>query len=349
MKLKKISLFIILSILALILSYCFIWVKYSLLISPVNKELVDDYFKETHPHPAVLDSIIYGNYSITYLTNKRNKYQDIRELDNYQKQPYIFFIPEEGYTASDFLPYFLSKELSNKFHFIALNNITDIKNQGREKEIDYNYQPSNRNLVESFTKIVNNILEQEGRYHAEVRIIAKGQMTVLGIATKANLSSANDKAILLNSSISDRSKLSKWYSTFVISKSAKDFFPNLYVNKHRYLRMSDYTHNEIKDDLERIAYYEDKENNTSDSMYKGAAKGKALKSLFFVNLSKGDKKEIEQLLGNNKNFIYDDVHVDMYDPSGLMKYLYKCDDYTLDFNSLENRAKELLEFQEKNK
>jgi len=348
MKLKKISLFIILSILALILSYCFIWVKYSLLISPVNKELVDDYFKENHPHPAVLDSIIYGNYSITYLTNNRNSYDDIYHFRNYQKQPYIFFIPEEGRTATDFLPYFLDKELSNKFHFIALNNITDIKNQGREDEIDYNYQPSNRNLVESFTKIIGNILKQEGKYFAEVRIITNGNLTPLGI-TSSFQSSQEYKGILLNATVSDRSKLSKWYSAFITSKSGKNFFPNLYVNKHRYLRMSDHAYQDIEIDLNNIAYNENKENDKPNSMFKGAAIGKALKLLFFVNLSNGDRKEVIKYTKSDKNFIYDDVHVDMYDPSSLMKYLYKCDDYSLDFNSLENRAKELLEYQEKNK
>jgi hypothetical protein len=202
--------------------------------------------------------------------------------------------------------------------------------------------------VESFTKIIGNILKQEGKYFAEVRIITNGNLTPLGI-TSSFQSSQEYKGILLNATVSDRSKLSKWYSAFITSKSGKNFFPNLYVNKHRYLRMSDYAYQDIEIDLDNIAYYENKENEKPNSMFKGAAKGKALKLLFFVNLSNGDRKEVIKYTKSDKNFIYDDVHVDMYDPSSLMKYLYKCDDYSLDFNSLENRAKELLEYQEKNK
>lgn len=347
---KRKNLLIILSpLICLILAYSFIWLKYEVLNSPVNQKTLDKAFNYNYEHPAVLDSIIYGNYVITYLTNKRNNYDDIRMFNNYEKQAYILFVPEGGHTANDFLAYFKDTDLSNKFHFIALDNIKDISNQSRDEEIERNYQYSNKNLVESFSTIIERILKQENSYYNQIRIVTTGQLAVLGIAASNNLNTDSNKSILINASISERFALSKWYSDFVTNKIGKKLFPNLYVNKHRYLCMVDNESPYLERYLGNAAYEENKENSEQYSMYRGAAIGKELKVLFFNNLSNSDKKSVEKVLNNKANFVYNDTSVNIYKPKSLMDYLYKCDDYTLDFNTLENRAKQLKQFQEKNR
>lgn len=338
MQLKKIG---FLGIALLFLCYAFIWCRYDFFYENYNPAKVAPQFEAKNLRAPVYDTLVVNHFKIGYLTNRRYAYVDNYDYLGRVRNPYLVLIPENGDHVSRFLPYFLDEELNSKYHIIAIDRIGFGGSQVEKNEKGESYGPYDtsealeENAVYATISMLDRILKNEGKHLDEGRFVFGGSTAAMGLGAAYGAYLSSDKYLMFNANLTERFKLSQWYSRAVISKVGQAIFPTNYVSKQRDLVFNDRVLARYsKSWLEGVKYTEDQENENEYSMYKGASEAKMSKILFFRGLSQSDKEKVKELT-DEQAWQSKDQEVDLYQPEEVKKILLEVDDYTLDFNRID--------------
>ncbi|WP_410877618.1 hypothetical protein [Myroides sp. DW712] len=324
-----------------LLSYGFVWCKYHWMYEEYNPEKVALLFENNQQRAPIYDTIVVNNFKIGYLSNKRYVYLDDYNYLGGVRNPYLVLIPQNGDNVTSLLPYFLDKELNEKFHLIAIDRIgfggskVGKNSQGEPYGYYDSKEAFEENAVYAFLSMLERIADREGKYLDEGRFVLSGPTAAMGLGAAYSTYLSSDKYLLIDANLTERFKGSQWYSKAVVSKIGRLVFPENYVNKQGDLLLNDRVLARYRDPwLAGVQQTEEKENTNEYSMYKGASEAGMGKLLFFTGLNQADKEKISHLT-NEKAWESKDYPVDPYIPQEVMKVLKNMDAYTLDFNRIK--------------
>lgn len=315
----------------------FIWCKYYFFYTNLTQDEINKAFTAEKIKAPKFDSINIRGYSIKYLTNEKN-----RNIKYGQKtKPYLVLLHDSGKNSTFYLDYFKDKSINEKFHIIAIDRLGFGKTNFKKAEDgDYIFEQEK----EEFGKLakyvsgnmVNFVLENEGHYLEEVRIISEGNSGIIGLEEYKYEYLSFSKVFLFDSSLEKRFFLSKIFSNLIASKILSVAFPRPFVSKHKDLLMLDKYKETGFDGLINFAKGVEDDTN-KDSGYQYHAPGKQFKSVFFIGISDGEEKRVKSVSGNS-NFYFEKKGFDVYkNPDKILKTILDADAYTLDFNSINSR------------
>lgn len=332
----------------LILWFLFIWSKYNFFYSNPTQESIENTFTKEKLTPPEIDSVNLRGYSIKYLTNKKNRTTESDE--NGKRKPYLVLLHNSEKNAISFLDYFKNKEITDKFHIIAIDrlgfgkttfNKPDDKNYIFEQEKEEFGEMAD--YVSSY--MVHHILENEGHHLEEVRIVSDGNSGIIGLEAYRHEYLSFSKVLLFNADLQKRFSVSKFFSKIIVSDWVSFLFPKPFVSKHQDLLLLD----KSKDDegFDRlITFGKTSENDVNrDEGYMYHSMGKIFKSIFFIGIKSKDEKRVKSI-SDDSNFIFENKGFDIYkNPDKTLQKIKEADSYTLEFNRIYNRQSSNLEIE----
>ena len=313
--------------------YLFIWCKYSAFNKVYSQQEIDKEFTALQMDAPLYDSINIRGYSIKYISNKKN-YSEKGDVYG-KKKPYLVLLHDNNKNAGAFLNYFKDRELSKKFHILAIDRVGFGNSSFNKPEKETNLFQQEH---EEFGKMadyassvaVSEILKNEGHYLEEVRIIANGSGAITGLQSYLYESLSFSKVFLFDGTFSERFLLSKIFSKMIVSRLVAPAFPRAFVSKHHDLLLTDEKKGtDFENIIQNAKSLEDKETESEGYMYRNG-----FRSVFFFGLDKSQTERIKNTSGK-KNFIFADSDINIYkSPEEVLKTILANDIYTLGFNRI---------------
>ncbi|RZL37051.1 MAG: hypothetical protein EOP00_28935 [Pedobacter sp.] len=314
--------------------YLFIWCKYSAFNKVYTQEQIDKEFAVLKMDAPLYDSINIRGYSIKYISNKKN-YSEKGDVYG-KKKSYLILLHDNDKNAGNFLDYFKDKELNKKFHIIAIDRIrfgnSSFIKPEKENNLFEQEQKEFGKIAEYASSVaVKEILNSEGQYMEEVRIVANGSGAITGLQSYLYENQSFSKVFLFDGDFNERFLLSKVFSKVIVSPIVSFAFPRAFVSKQQDLLLTDERRGkDFENMIQNVKSYEDKEIESEGYMYR-----KGFKSVFFLGLNKNQEKRITNISGKS-NFIFADSEVNIYkSPREVLKTIFANDIYTLDFNRIK--------------
>lgn len=333
---KKIGIYSIISLaVLLIINYAGIWYKYAYKYKSYKQEEIYELFKEKGLPIPVFKTIEQDDIVIRYLTNDRKEWQMDDEEGKDNINPHLILTPKNGDSAKDFLNYFLDKKLTNNLNLIAIDSIGFINYPEENKHYTkYHYLEENNRRLNLLEDLYKTILYRERVFPKEVRVVFGGETSAISISAFRIMLSTEFKFFALDSDLSKRFFITKWYSYILVNTGIKKLFPKPYINKHNLLLLNDLAQESAMDYVINSLYtIETKRNSEERSGYKEGAEGKKLRFMFFNNLNTSSQKKLNELTEPNF-FLYLNKKIDLYQPKEVMDLIDYGDQFTLYFNRI---------------
>jgi len=313
--------------------YVFIWCKFHFFKKVYTQEEINKEFAALKIDAPLYDSVNIRGYSIKYISNKKN--YSVKGDEFGKKKPYLVLLHNSDKNAGYFIDYFKNKTLNQKFHIIAIDRIgfgnSTFKKPETEGTLFQQEKKEFGNMADYASGIsVKDVLDAEGQYMEEVRIVADGSGGMAGLTAYLYKSLSFSKVFLFDPEIHDRFFLSKIFSKIVISPVLSPTFPRAYVSKHHDLLLADdYRGKEFAKLIKNVQSSENREATENSYMYP-----KGFKSVFFFGLSDKEQLSITEISGKS-NFVFQENDLNIYSsPEKVLKTILANDIYTLTFNRI---------------
>ncbi|WP_316807419.1 hypothetical protein [Pedobacter agri] len=330
MKRKRVLYFTIASVMV---CYVFIWCKFHFFTKVYTQEEINKEFAALKIDAPLYDSVNIRGYSIKYISNKKN--YSVKGDEFGKKKPYLVVLHNSDKNAGYFIDYFKNKTLNQKFHIIAIDRIgfgnSTFKKPETESTLFQQEKKEFGNMADYASGIsVKEVLDAEGQYMEEVRIVADGSGGMAGLTAYLYKSLSFSKVFLFDPEINDRFFLSKILSKIVTSPVVSPTFPRAYVSKHHDLLLADdYRGKEFAKLIKNVQSSENREAMDNSYMYP-----KGFKSVFFFGLSEKEQLSITEISGKS-NFVFQENDLNIYSsPEKVLKTILANDIYTLTFNRI---------------
>lgn len=314
-------------------TYIFIWSKYHILTKVYTQEAIDKEFAVLKRNAPLYDSIHIRGYSIKYITNKKNN--SVKGDEYGKKKPYLVLLHNSDKNAGDFLDYFKNKALDNRFHIIAIDRIgfgnSTFKKSERKNSLFQQEDKEFGKMAEYVSGVAaKEILNAEGQYMEEVRIVADGSGGMAGLQAYLYESISFSKVFLFEPNLSSRFFVSRIFSKIIVGPMVAWSLPRAYTSKHQDLLLADKSKDEEFEKLiKNIQFSENREAINNGYMY-----SKGFKSVFFLGLSKKEQERIAKISGE-KSFIFQANDINIYtSPEKVLEKILANDVYTLPFNKI---------------
>ncbi len=313
--------------------YVFIWCKFHFFTKVYTQEEINKEFAALKIDAPLYDSVNIRGYSIKYISNKKN--YSVKGDEFGKKKPYLVVLHNSDKNAGYFIDYFKNKTLNQKFHIIAIDRIgfgnSTFKKPETESTLFQQEKKEFGNMADYASGIsVKEVLDAEGQYMEEVRIVADGSGGMAGLTAYLYKSLSFSKVFLFDPEINDRFFLSKILSKIVTSPVVSPTFPRAYVSKHHDLLLADdYRGKEFAKLIKNVQSSENREAMDNSYMYP-----KGFKSVFFFGLSEKEQLSITEISGKS-NFVFQENDLNIYSsPEKVLKTILANDIYTLTFNRI---------------
>lgn len=314
--------------------YIFIWCKFHFFNKVYTSDEIKKEFATLKLEAPLYDSINIRGYSIKYITNKKN--YSVKGDEFGKKKPYLVLLHNSDKNAGYFLDYFKNKALNQKFHILAIDRIgfgnSNFKKPEQKNSLFQQEEKEFGNMADYASGItVKEILNAEGQYMEEVRIVADGSGGMAGLQAYLYENISFSKVFLFDPDLSDRFLLSKVLSKIIISPVIAGAFPRAYVSKQHDLLLADENKAKAFEKLiKNVQSCENREASNNGYMY-----SKGFKSVFFFGLSKKEQDRVQTISGKT-NFVFDANYVNIYtSPDEVLKTIIANDIYTLPFNRIK--------------
>ena len=329
--------FLLITLGLLLFWFLFIWSKYHFFYSNPDQNDIDKIFASEKMTSPQFDSIYSRGYNIKYLTNKKN-YTTVSDK-NGKRKPYLVLLHDAGKNATCFLDYFKNKELTDKFHIIAIDRLgfgkTSFKKPDGKNYIFEQEKTEFGNLADYVSgSMVHDILEKEGHYLEEIRIVSEGSSGIVGLEAYRGEYLSTSKVFLFNSSLEKRFFVSKMFSKIIVSRLISSLLPRAFVSKYQDLLLLDKSKEADFDKLINFAKESEDDVNKNDG-YMYQSMGKKFKSVFFIGIDDSEEKRIKSISGDS-NFVFENKGFNIYKyPDQTLQKIIQSDAYTLDFNRVK--------------
>jgi hypothetical protein len=314
--------------------YVFIWCKFHFFNKAISQEEINKEFAVLKMQAPLYDSVYIRGYSIKYISNKKNFSEKGDQFG--KKKPYLVLLHNSDKNAGYFLDYFKNKALNTKFHIIAVDRIgfgnTSFKKSDQKNSLFQQEEKEFGKMADYASgTAVKEILNAEGQYMEEVRIIADGSGGMAGLQAYLYESLSFSKVFLFYPDLSSRFLVSKVFSKIMVSPIVAWSFPKAYTSKHNDLLLADQNKRDNFEKLiKNVQFSENREGKENGYMYP-----KGFKSVFFLGLSKNEQERIAKISGE-KNFVFQTSDANIYSsPENVLKTILNNDIYTLPFNRIK--------------
>jgi len=321
------------AITSVIVCYVFIWCKFHFFTKVYTQEEIDQEFAALKMDAPLYDSVNIRGYSIKYISNKKN--YSVKGDEFGKKKPYLVLLHNSDKNAGYFIDYFKNKTLNQKFHIIAIDRIgfgnSTFKKPTQKNSLFQQEEKEFGKMAEYATGVaVKEILDAEGQYMEEVRIVADGSGGMAGLQAYLYKSLSFSKVFLFDPEINDRFFLSKIWSKVIISPVISGIFPRAFVSKQHDLLLADnHRGKEFAKLIKNVQSSENREATDNSYMYP-----KGFKSVFFFGLSDKQQRRITEISGKS-NFVFQENDLNIYSsPEKVFSTILANDIYTLPFNRI---------------